>query len=185
MKAYIKNKIKDLIGKSPEKRIKSLKDRGMKIGENFKMLGECIIDPSHFWHIEIGSDVTLAPRVHLLAHDASTKVFLNYTKIKNVKIGNKVFIGASSIIMPGVVLGDNVIIGAGSIVTKNVPSNSVFAGNPAKFICTTDEYIDKQSIEMSNSPLFGQEYTVDGGINLSMRNDMKNLVEERGVGYVI
>ena len=51
-----------------------------------------------------------------------------------VKIENNVWIGACSIILPGVTINSNSIIGAGSIVTKDVPSNSIFAGNPAELI---------------------------------------------------
>ena len=54
---------------------------GMKVGKNFGRLNGVILDPSHCWLIEIGDNVTLAPRVHILCHDASTKPFLNYTKI--------------------------------------------------------------------------------------------------------
>ena len=98
------------------------------------MMGGVIIDFSHCWHITIGDNVTLAPRVHILAHDASTRKFINYTRLGKVNIGNNVFIGASSTIMPGITIGDNVVIGVGSIVTKNIDSNVVVAGNPAKFI---------------------------------------------------
>ena len=68
---------------------------------------------------------TMAPRVHVLCHDASTKVHLGYTKIGKVKIGNNVFVGAESVIMPNVTLGDNVIVGANSTVTKSFPDNVV------------------------------------------------------------
>ena len=46
---------------------------GMKVGSNFKRLNGVILDPSHCWLIEIGDNVTMAPRVHVLCHDASTK----------------------------------------------------------------------------------------------------------------
>ena len=49
-------------------------------------------------------------------------------------IENNVFIGANSMILKGVKIGDRSIIGAGSVVTKNVPSDQIWAGNPAKFI---------------------------------------------------
>ena len=54
---------------------------GMKVGKNFKRLNGVILDPSHCWLIEIGDNVTMAPRVHILCHDASTKTFLNYFKL--------------------------------------------------------------------------------------------------------
>ena len=64
---------------------------GMIVGNNFKRLNGVILDPAHCWLIEIGDNVTMAPRVHVLCHDASTKQFLNYTKIGRVTIGNNVF----------------------------------------------------------------------------------------------
>lgn len=53
---------------------------------------------------------------------------------KSIIIGNDVFVGANSIILKGVKIGDRVVIGAGSVITKNIPSDEVWAGNPAKFI---------------------------------------------------
>ena len=94
---------------------------GAVIGSNVNLMWEVVLDPSHSWHIEIGNHVTMAPRVHILCHDASTKMHLGYTRIGKVKIGSRVFIGADSIVMPGATIGDDVIIGAGSVVTRNVP----------------------------------------------------------------
>jgi acetyltransferase-like isoleucine patch superfamily enzyme len=65
----------------------------------------------------------------------SGQVFpLNESKSKSVKIGNNVWIGARVIVLKGVIIGNNSIIAAGSIVTKNVPSNTIYGGNPAKVI---------------------------------------------------
>lgn len=122
--------------------------RGLKVGKNFHRMGGVIIDPSHCYHITIGDDVTLAPRVHILAHDASTRMFLGKTRAANVVIGNEVFVGAGSIIMPGVHIGNRVIIGAGSIVTKDILNNSVAVGNPAKVVCGIDEYLEKEKSRM-------------------------------------
>ena len=63
---------------------------GLRVGVNFNRLNGVIIDPAHCWLITIGDNVTLAPRVHILAHDASTKNYLNFTKIGRVNIGNNV-----------------------------------------------------------------------------------------------
>ena len=107
---------------------------GMTAGKNFKRLHGVILDPGHCWLIEIGDNVTMAPRVHILCHDASTKQFLGYTKIGRVTIGDNVFIGAESVILPGVTIGDNSVIGAGSVVTKDIPANVVAVRNPCRVL---------------------------------------------------
>lgn len=156
---------------------------GMKVGKNFGRLNGVILDPSHCWLIEIGDNVTMAPRVHVLCHDASTKQFLNYTKIGRVTFGNNVFIGAESIVLPGVTIGNNVIIGANSTVTHDIPDNSVVAGSPAKVICTLEEYLNKEKDRMKESPCYGEEYTLRQ--NVSMDKRMKQKEELKGkIGYI-
>ena len=64
------------------------------------------------------------------------------------------FIGAGTIVLPGVEIGNRVVIGAGSVITKSIPENSVVVGNPAKAICTYDEYMEKQQNAMKNAEKF-------------------------------
>lgn len=117
--------------------------RGLKVGHNCTIHFDTILDPPHCDHIEIGDNVTFAPRVHVLAHDGSTKNHLGFTEIKKVKIEDNVFLGAGSMVLPGVVIGANSIVGAGSIVTKNVPQNTVVAGNPAVVLCSLESSLEK------------------------------------------
>ncbi len=143
-----------------EQNLTKLIDRGLKIGVNFKRMEGVIIDPSHCWHITIGDNVIMAPRVHILAHDASTKLFLDYTRVANVVIGNNVFLGAGTIVLPGVRIGDNVVIGAGSIVSKDIPSNSIAAGTPAKVISDLSSYLTKQRLKMNYDNCFDESFTL-------------------------
>jgi maltose O-acetyltransferase len=184
MKKIILKILKKVLNYNVNNDINLLKERGLKVGSNFKMLEECIIDDSHCWHIEIGNNVTLAPRVHILAHDASTKNFLNYTKVKNVKIGNDVFIGANSIILPGVTIGNMVIIGAGSVVVNNIPDNTVYVGNPAKFFCKTDEYLLKNKKLMNENNTFEDEYTLRKNISSEKKEEMKRVAQNSGICFV-
>ncbi|MUG43407.1 acyltransferase [Paenibacillus woosongensis] len=165
--------------------IDTLIKRGLKVGKNFNLQAECFIDFPHCWLITIGDNVTFAPRVHILAHDTSARTFLGHTKVGLVNIGNRVFVGNDAIIMPGVSIGDDVIIGAGSVVTKDVPSGSVYAGNPAKLICTTKEYLNKTKELLGETPVFGSEYTIEKGITEDMKQHMiRRLKESGGVGFI-
>lgn len=65
--------------------------------------------------------------------------YLKYTNSKPITIGSNVFIGARCIIMKGVTIGDGAVIGAGSVVTKDVPANTIVAGNPAVVIRRVEE----------------------------------------------
>lgn len=157
-------------------------ENGLKIGEDCHIMGECIIDPGHCWLIEIGNRVTLAPRVHVLAHDASTKRLLGYTLIGKVIIGDDVFIGAGSIILPNVTIGNKVIIGAGSVVKHSIPDNSVAVGNPAKVICTFDEYRQKREKQLANTAVFDESFTIH-----QITEEKKQLMKEKlseNIGFV-
>ncbi|MBR2589957.1 MAG: acyltransferase [Clostridia bacterium] len=158
---------------------------GLTVGKNFKRQEHCIIDQSHCWLIEIGDNVVLAPRVHILAHDASMWNDTGYTKIAPVKIGNNVFIGAGSIILPGVTLGDNCVIGAGSVVTKSFPENSIVAGNPARVLGTQEDYIEKHRQYQAQKPCYDEKYTLrNKEITTKMKKEMKQALSETGFGYV-
>lgn len=146
-------------------------------------MGECIIDPGHCWLIEIGDRVTLAPRVHILAHDASSKRPLGYTALGRVKIGNDVFVGAGTIILPGVEIGDRVVIGAGSVVSKSLPANSVVVGNPARVIGSYEDYVAKRKTQMQTKPCYDYSYTINQ-ITPEKKEQMIKDIKENGCGFV-
>ena len=156
---------------------------GLKVGKNFVRLNGVILDPSHCWLIEIGDNVTMAPRVHILCHDASTKTFLNRTKIGRVSVGNNVFIGAESVVLPNTKIGNNVIIGANSTVTKDVPDGVVVAGNPARIICTLEGYLNKQEAQMKESPIYDESYTLRANITEVKKQEQKSALKNSW-GYV-
>ena len=123
-----------------------IRDLGVKVGENCRF----VVHP-HSWDfpdfgsepflIEIGNDVCVSFGCTFVTHDAAVHVCEKFLpdkkrlfKFGKIKIGNNVFIGCKSIILPNVTIGNNSIIGAGSVVTKNIPDNEIWAGNPAKYI---------------------------------------------------
>lgn len=164
--------------------VQDMVNMGMKFGKNVIYDESCSFDSSHCWLISIGDNVTFGPKTYVLAHDASTKKYLGYTKIGKVTIDDGTFVGACSIVMPGVRIGKNCVIGAYSVVTSDVPDNSVYVGNPARFVCTTEEYIEKQKKQMEVLPVFGAEYTLRGGITDEKKSEMLDKMTN-GKGFVI
>jgi acetyltransferase-like isoleucine patch superfamily enzyme len=78
--------------------------------------------------IHIGARSYIAFDVAILAHDMTRGLRLD------TRIGKHCFIGARSIILPGLTIGDESVVAAGSVVTKDVPPRSIVAGNPAQII---------------------------------------------------
>lgn len=177
---YLKEFLYRLRGEYTTEKLISM---GMTVGKNFKRLNGVILDPGHCWLIEIGDNVTMAPRVHILCHDASTKQFLGYTKIGRVTIGNNVFIGAESVVLPGVTIGDNVIIGANSTVTHDIPEGTVAVGSPARVICSLDNYLAKEKARMETAPCYGEEFTLRQNVSMEKRMQQKEELTGK-IGYI-
>ena len=139
-----------------EKRVVLLKDMFAEIGDG------CYIEPPlhaswggkqvHFGHnvyanfhltlvddtaIHVGDNVMFGPNVTLTTgthpiHPALRRKQVQYNL--PITIGNNVWIGANSVVLPGVKIGDNSVIGAGSVVTRDIPSGVVAAGNPCRVL---------------------------------------------------
>lgn len=126
---------------------------GMKCGSGVTEVGGSNFG-SEPYLITIGNNVRISNEVQFATHDGGSFVFRRYDKYKGVvrferiTIGNDVFIGARSIILPGVTIGNNVVIGAGSVVTKSIPDNSVAAGVPAKILSDIETYAIKMKEKM-------------------------------------
>ena len=94
--------------------------------------------------VSIGNRVTITSGVRILTHDGSTWLMRDEhgrrQLFRRVTIGDDVFIGVNSIILPGVEIGNKVVIAAGSVVAKSVPSGVIVGGNPAKIIGDFESY---------------------------------------------
>lgn len=116
---------------------------GVTIGEN-NLINKCHWS-SEPYLITVGSNCQLT-NCKLFTHGGGQCLRNKYPDFDcfgRVKIGDWVYIGTGSFVMPGVTIGNNVLVAAGSVVTKSIPDGMVVAGNPAKIVCTIEDYYQR------------------------------------------
>ena len=125
--------------------LKYARKLGVTIGEdNFLPDRQCWSSEPYL--ITVGNHCQITMGVRFLTHGGGHVLrdkISDFDTFGKIKIGNWVYIGNNSLIMPGVTIEDHVLIAAGSVVTKSVPSGMVVAGNPARIVCTIEEYYER------------------------------------------
>jgi len=131
-----------------------LRKQGVRIGRNCVILYPSYIDGRLPYLLEIGDDVVISLYVTILTHDAASAWAGDLVKVGRVRINDQVFIGANTTVMCNVAIGPNAIVGAGSVISRDVPPDSVVAGNPAKLVCSMEKFKAKHRELGGRQPLF-------------------------------
>lgn len=133
---------------------------GVSVGTDCRILS--LETGSEPWLITIGNRVTVSGGVQFLTHDGAGWLYNDESgrrfRYAAIDIGDDVFVGNRSILMPGVKIGNKCVIGAGSIVTKSIPEGSVVAGNPARHITSYDELMCRVAKWTTSTDLHGLDY---------------------------
>lgn len=135
-----------------------------EVGDNFFFQPRII--PSDPKLIKFHNNVVVASDVTFINHDIISNMLNNLNNGKQynyyarcIEVMDNVFIGSHSTILPNVKIGSNVIIASNSVVTKDIPDNSVVAGNPAKIIDTFDNFLEKRLKKDNELKSYKQDYT--------------------------
>lgn len=145
--------------------VNHLRSKGAIIGQGTRFISpaNCNVDVGRTDYITIGNNCCLS-FVTLLAHDYSWYTLLGSCNDLlpdsggEVQIGNNCFIGYQALILKGSIIGDNVIIGARSVVKGIVPSNTVWAGVPARQICTIEEFYQKKKKKAISDAIYRRDH---------------------------
>lgn len=158
--------------------------KGVTVGEGCRILTRRF--GSEPWLITIGRKVTVSSDVVFINHDGAGWLHADdrgrryrYAKIE---IGDNSFVGSGTILMPGVRIGTNCVVGAGTIVTKSVPSGSVVAGNPARYICSFDQFISKVDTWPAQLDMVGEtrRQQIDSIVETHYKQEIKSEVIDVG-----
>lgn len=138
------NFVKTLFWRYAASPIKYAEHVGVKVGKHTTIsIREWSSEP---YLVTIGSHVQITRGVSIHTHgggNAVRKEVPDFDVFGKVTIEDWCYIGAYSQIMPGVTIGEGSLVAAGSIVTKSVPPHCVVGGNPARILCSIDDYIAK------------------------------------------
>jgi maltose O-acetyltransferase len=157
---------------------------GMHIGNDVCLPASTWVDSTHCYLISIGDHCGFGDGCIILSHDAQMDEFLDAARVGRVTIHPSCHIGARTVILAGVEIGPRTIVGANSVVSKTLPPNTVCAGNPAKVICSIDEYLEKHRARIQNSPKF--DFSTHGIANISPKDRAEVMEATRtGSAYVL
>lgn len=148
----------------------------MHIGEDVLLPPSTWIDASHCHLIHIGDHTGFGEQCLILAHDAQMDEFLDAARIGRVRILESCHIGARTVILPGVDVGPRTIVGSNSVIARSLPPDSVCAGNPAKVICSLDEYLERHRERIRKLPNFPYDEYDSGSLTPERREEMVRAV---------
>ena len=126
--------------------------------------------------IKLGNRVRVTAGVSFITHDGAVWVGREsrptFDVFGEICIGDDTYIGNGATLLPGVRIGRRCVVGAHAVVTKSIPDNTVVAGNPARFICTTDDYLSRMT---------GIDFGTHGLTGHRKRSRVMRLMPDRGV----
>ena len=167
-----------------EARWAKLRTMGMVIGEDVWLPDSTTVDSSHCFLIHIGDHCGFGEECVLLAHDAQMDEYLDAARLGRVVIHESCHLGTRTIVLPGVTIGPRTIVGAGSVVTKTLPPDTVCAGNPARVICSLDEYLEKHRARIASARTFEYAHYDIGVLTPERRAELIAACDE-GLTYMV
>ncbi|MET0558992.1 MAG: acyltransferase [Solirubrobacterales bacterium] len=164
-----------------ERSLAQMRRRGLRAAPPVRTGRRVFIDAEYAWAIEIGAFTILANDVRIIAHDAAVKRLTGYTEVRPVTIGQRCYLGAGALVLPGAVIGDDAIIGAGAVVRGEIPAGSVAVGTPARPIGTVAELRERHLADLERFPRLDRW---PGDLSAAERERLQRDLAESGRVYL-
>lgn len=165
-----------------EQTLRRLRRAGLQAPGPVLISARVYIDEAFAWAISIGQHVRFAHDVRVIAHDAAVKHLTGYTEVLPVTIGDRCYVGAGAVVLPGATIGAEAVIGAGAIVRGEVPAGAIVVGNPARVIGQAIDLRDRHIDLQTHSPCF--ERRPSDGLEPDELAAMRQALAEAGRIYV-
>ena len=167
-----------------DQNIETLIAAGLEYGEGAFVIHRAYLDPGRPWLIKLGARSAISSNVKVFTHDDGMKIQTGLTRIAAVELGERVFVGAGTIIRPGARIGANSIIAAGSVVSGEIPPGSVAAGHPARVITTVERFQAWHRQTLADAPVWPREGWIPGlGITAERKASQREALASVREGY--
>lgn len=168
-----------------ESNLDRLVSEGLQLGERVRIARHVYLDPGRPWLVSIGDETEISPFVVVLAHDASMSIQTGYTRLAQVIIGRRVFVGPGALILPGSRIGDDSVVGAGAVVRGEIPPGSLAIGNPAVVVSDAASYVARHREEAARGPMWSEdEWGTPANVTPERRAAEREALAGRTSGYV-
>lgn len=161
--------------------LRHMRKLGLRAHPPVSLSARSFVDPRFAWAVEIGAYTIISTDVQIIAHDAAIKRLTGYTEVRPVVIGERCYLGAAAIVLPGAVIGDDAVIGAGAVVRGEIPAGSVAVGVPAKVIGSIEDMRERHLVQMESSPRFEHRSVDESATTI---DEMRRALAEHGRIYV-
>jgi acetyltransferase-like isoleucine patch superfamily enzyme len=180
--AGIKRRVLDRLRGDPS--LERLVAQGLTLGVGTHISRPIYIDQLHPWLITIDDYVTLGPYVAIITHDASLGQHTGQTRLGQVVLRKRVYVGVGAILLPGTTIGEDSVVGAGAVVHGEIPPASLVMGNPAK-VSPIKSVAAWQRASAARAPNWPDEgWTVFSGITDARKREQQQALANGVSGYV-
>ena len=166
------------------RRFRSLTARGLRIGKEPSIHPTVYFDSTYCHLISIGDDCTVTRGVTILAHDAPLFRYLEVGRIGQVRILDNCFIGTNCLILPGVTIGPRSVVAAGSVVIRDIPPDTVAAGNPVKVLCSLEDFLKRHLEQLKQQGAYDADVYEKGDTLSKEFHELGRTATQKGPIYV-